>query len=39
MPLENEYIAYDIEGGAPVDIPLEYDDFYNFDMIVELINR
>ena len=36
---EDEYLVYEIESGAPVDIPLEYEDFYNFDKIVELINQ
>ena len=37
--LEREFVVYSIEGGAPVDIPLEYEDFYNFEKIVELINQ
>ena len=32
------YKKQEIESGAPVDIPLEYSDFYNLDKILELIN-
>ena len=37
--LEKEYAIYEVESGAPVDIPLEYADFYNFDKIVQIINQ
>ena len=36
---DTSYLVHEIESGAPVDIPLEYEDFYNFDRIVELINQ
>lgn len=35
----DKYYVYEIESGAPVDIPLEYEDFYNLDKIIELINN
>ena len=38
--IENEktYTVIEIEGGAPVDYPLEYADFCNLDKILEIIN-
>ena len=32
------YKLYEVESGAPVDIPLEYTDFYNLDKIIDLIH-
>ena len=33
------YELHEVESGAPVDIPLEYEDFYDLDKIVELIHN
>lgn len=35
----DKYYIYEIESGAPVDIQLEYDDFYDLDKILELIHN
>ena len=34
----DKFYVYEIESGAPVDIALEYKDFYNLDKIIELIH-
>ena len=37
--IDNKYYWKEIESGAPVDIELDYDNFYNLDKIIELIHN